>query len=397
MNLHKEAWRFPALLLLTVLANIGMGIVMPVLPIYFKQYDVSVAALSVPYATLVLGRLCSRAFSPAAIMRWGHRRAVMAAFLLYALVFAAYLGAGSLAQFGMLRFIEGLVEGVLAIALNDLAIGYVRGVDSQQRVRLMGRFGSAFGLGFLLGPLAGAAIAHWLGLQAIFVAGALVGLLAMLLAGVALAPVAARAGHAGPRPALGMLLALYSPQSLRRVLFFSLMILLPLHVTGALGMEASRVGMFFAASAVLTTLLMPLAGHVSQRIGQTALIDGGLWFMGAALLLMGLVQAPLGFAALFVLETVAFALMLPPAMALFSTAVEDHPERARVMGSMAFATELLSLPPAFLLPALYAYRPVLGWAAVAVLCLATLWAGRRARHHLAPAFSAAHLTREERI
>lgn len=366
---------FQSLLILTVLANIGMGIVIPVLPIYFKQYDVTIAALSAPYATLVLGRLCSRLIGPGIIMRSGHRLAIMGGFMLYALVFAAYLGADSLYQFGALRFVEGVVEGILGVALNDLAIAYTKGVDSNQRVHMMGRFGSAFGLGFLLGPLAGSAVCYGFGMSAIFVTGSLLGVAAVALSGIMLVNVAPSVAPLGSlrrrMQEAWLLIGLYSPQSLRRVLFFSLMILLPLHVTGYLHLKSEYVGLFFAASAVFTTFLMPMSVRLTKRIGTDITVSGGLCVMAVSLLALGIVSDPLLFATIFIIETAAFALMLPAAMAIFSEAVENHPERTKVIGTMAFVTELLSLPPAFLLPFLYAVHPDYGWEAVALLCVGT--------------------------
>jgi MFS family permease len=93
--------------------------------------------------------------------------------------------------------------------------------------------------------------------------------------------------------------------------------------------------------------------------------------MAVTLFALGIVGDPLLFATIFIVETVAFALMLPAAMAIFSEAVENHPERTKVIGTMAFVTELLSLPPAFLLPFLYAMHPGYSWGAVALLCIGT--------------------------
>lgn len=365
--------RFNSLLALTVLANLGMGIVMPILPIYFKQYDVTIAALGAPYATLVAGRLFSRLIGPRFIMRCGHRVAVMGGFFLYAMVFVAYLGADSIYAFGALRFLEGIVEGMLAVALNDLAIAYTKGATSEQRVRLMGRFGSAFGLGFLLGPLAGSAVAYVFGMRAIFIAGALVGAAAVVLSGLMLVNAAPSVKPfsivRGRMKEAALLIGLYSPQSLRRLVFFSLMILLPLHVSEQLHLGSEYVGLFFAASAVLTTLLMPMSASITRRIGVDATVSWGLCTMAACLLGLGILHDPLTFAIVFIIETIAFSLMLPPAMAIFSEAVENHADRTRILGTMTFVTELLSLPPAFLLPLFYAFHPALAWSAVALLSL----------------------------
>lgn len=368
--------RFNSLLVLTVIANAGMGIIVPVLPVYFRQYGVGAIELSGPFVMLVIGRMVSRGFAPGLIARIGHRKSVMGCFAIYAATFAAYLGAQSLGYFSGLRFLEGLVEGLLAVALNDLAIAYTQGLAAPERTRLMGRFGAAFGLGFLLGPLLGSGVSLLFGLQAIFVAGALLGVVAIGLAAWMLADAPAQAqARRDPLGGLrghGLLLGLYSPQVLRRAVFFSLMILLPLHVTDQLGMAVQGSGLFFGASAILTTLLMPQAGRWAQKIGVGRAVWTGLAVMTLAFVLMGVTHHAAAFWALFVIETTAFALMLPPAMTVFGNAVDSQATRTRILGNMAFATEAISLPLAVVLPWAYARGAVFAWSVVALLCAAAL-------------------------
>ncbi len=369
--------KFASLLVLTVIANTGMGIIMPVLPVYFKRYGVGVVELGGPFVMLVAGRMVSRAFAPSLIGMVGHRKTVMACFAIYAATFAAYLGAQSLYLFSGLRFLEGIVEGLLAVALNDLAIAYTQGLDSMRRTQLMGRFGASFGLGFVLGPMLGSSIAWLFGLRAIFVAGALLGVAAIGLAAwmvndapaqLAVFPAAQLRGLGG----IGLLLGLYSPLCLRRVVFFSLMILLPLYVTEQLGMGIESAGLFFAVSAVLTTTLMPQASRWAERIGVRRAVWTGLLVMAVAIAAMGITRDPVVFWALFVVESIAFALMLPPAMTIFSGAVDSQATRTRILGNMAFATETISLPLAAILPWSYARSPAYAWALVALLCLLAL-------------------------
>lgn len=380
--------RFASLLALTVLANMGVGIVMPVLPLYFEHHDVSVAGLGLPFVTLVAGRLASRAGVARVIERLGHRHVVMAAFLIYAVVFFLYLAAGSLHVFAALRFGEGIVEGVLAVALNDLAIAYTKGSVAEVRVRAMGRFSAAFGLGFLLGPLAGSAVAYLWGLPAIFIAAGVLGLGAVLVTArfIVDAPAAASSTAATDRlVGVGLLIGLYSPQFLRRLVFFSLMILLPLHAHDRLRLAPEAVGLFFSASAVITTAVMPFAAIVAKRVGAERMVRAGLFVMIVALALFAVPDTVAGFAALFLVETFAFALMLPPAMSIFGDAIDNQVKRTQLLGVMAFVTEIASLPLAAILPACYAASPAAAWSAVAVVAAAALAAFVGARRRLVQA------------
>ncbi|MFL6655835.1 MAG: MFS transporter [Sulfurifustis sp.] len=377
--------RFASLLVLTVLANMGMGVVMPVLPLYFEQHDVSVASLGLPFVTLVAGRLASRAGVARIIERFGHRRVVMTAFLIYTVVFFLYLAAGTLRVFAALRFGEGIVEGVLAVALNDLAIAYTKGSVAEARVRAMGRFSAAFGVGFLLGPLAGSAVAYLWGLPAIFVAAGVLGLGAVLLTARFIVDAPAATGSAATTERLvgvGVLMGLYSPQFLRRLVFFSLMILLPLHAHDRLQLTPEAVGLFFSASAVITTAIMPFAAIVAKRVGAERGMRAGLLAMIATLALFPVPETVAGFATLFFVETLAFALMLPPAMSIFGDAIDNQAKRTQLLGLMAFVTEIVSLPLAAILPACYAASPAAAWSVVAALAAAALAAFVGARRRL---------------
>ncbi len=379
--------RFNSLLVLTVVANTGMGIIIPVLPVYFRQYGVGAIELSGPFVMLVIGRMVSRGFAPGLIARVGHRKAVMGSFAVYAVAFLAYLGAQSLGYFSALRFLEGLVEGLLAVALNDLAIAYTKGMEPAERTKLMGGFGASFGLGFLLGPLLGSAGAYLFGLQTIFVAGAVLGVVAIGLAAwmITDAPAQAQAKRdvLGRLQGYGLMLGLYSPQVLRRAVFFSLMILLPLHVTDQLGLPAHSVGLFFGVSAVLTTLLMPQAGRWAEKLGVSRAVWTGLAVMTVSFVLMGLTRNVATFGVLFVVETIAFALMLPPAMTVFGNAVDSQTTRTRILANMAFATEAISLPLALVLPWAYACSVQLSWMVVSLLCVAALTMFLASGHALA--------------
>lgn len=366
--------KFNSLLVLTVIANAGMGIIMPVLPLYFRQYGVGAIELSGPFVMLVIGRMVSRGFAPGLIAQVGHRKAVMGSFAVYAVTFAAYLGAQSLCYFSALRFLEGLVEGLLAVVLNDLAIAYTHGMQSAKRTKLMGRFGASFGLGFLLGPLLGSAIAYLFGLQAIFVAGAVLGVAAIGLGAWMIMDAPAQAKHDGVGGLKGhrLLLGLYSPQVLRRAVFFSLMILLPLHVTDQLDLPSHGAGLFFGVSAVITTMLMPQADRWAEKLGVSRAVWTGLAVMTVSFVLMGLTRSVTVFWVLFVIETIAFALMLPPAMTVFGNAVDNQATRTRILGNMAFATEAISLPLAVVLPWAYARNVALSWIVVSLLCMSAL-------------------------
>lgn len=368
----KSTTHFNALLAITFVSNIGVGLVMPILPLYLHESGITISALGLPFATLVLGRLSSRLFCPAIITRTGHRTATVAMFMMYSAVLIAYLGSPGMLRFCALRFAEGVVEGVLAVVLNDLAIACTSGYPSRLRVSAMGRFSAAFGLGFLAGPLLGSLVSWLANLEMVFVVAAAITACGAACAWLFIGPSAVASRRTPLRFAMaGRLAATYSPQWLRRIVFLSLMILLPLHVTGALQLRAEFSGVLFSASALLTTAVMPLAGAVSARLGARPTVLYGLALIGVSLLTLGVVTRPPLFVAIFLLETLCFAVAIPPAMSMFAALVEEMPARPLIVGTLSAFSELLSLPLTLLLPWLYVRDAPAAWALVATTAFVT--------------------------
>ncbi|KVR40765.1 MFS transporter [Burkholderia multivorans] len=363
--------RFNALLGVTVVSNVGVGLVIPILPNYLHKAGLSIPALGMPFTMLVLGRLCSRLFAPWVIARMGHRTVAASMFLLYSVVLACYLGASNLLQFDALRFLEGIIEGVLAIALNDLAIAWTSNLRNEERVAAMGRFGAAFGLGFLLGPLLGSFVSYLADVRGVFAAGAIVTAGAAVLAASWLASDKPRQRAPLSLAASGELVAVYCPQWLRRVAFLSLMILLPLQVTGPLHLRGEVAGLLFSASAILSTTVMPLASKISKRIGARTTVIYGLFLIGVTLLTLGITKDPYTFMVVFLLETLCFAIAIPPAMSEFGFAVDERPDRTSIVATLSLFTEIVSLPVTLLLPWLYARQPLAAWVFIAGMSFVT--------------------------
>jgi len=360
---------FLVVVILTTAINTGMGIIIPVLPLLLLNFGYSTAGLTLPFIALILGRLISRAFAGWIIRRFTDKYTVIGCFALYALVFVGYVHVTAAEVFIGLRFLEGVVEGISIVCLTDLAIT----LSSHNRGRRMGLFGSAFGLGFILGPAIGGAVYELLGATAMFLFGALIGGVGLVLSfwlpgGHTLKATAARPWLTVIRE-YAALLPLYGPTLMRRVLFFSFMILLPLYVTGHLGLSAGHVALFFSGSAIVSTILMPITGHLADKVPAGRIVLLSLGLMGVLVAGFGVVHDGVWFTGLFVAETLAFAFMLPAGMKIFADAVDGHAERSTIIGAFSGLTEAVTLVLAVLLPPLFALDPKLTWFSLGALCL----------------------------
>jgi len=360
--------QFLLVVALTVAVNTGMGIIIPVLPTFLKDYGFSTAGLSLPFFCLIVGRMVSKSFSGQIINWLSNKGTLIGCFALYTLVFVAYPYVSDGRMFLALRFLEGVVEGVSVVCLTDLAIA----LSTENRGKLMGYFGSAFGLGFIIGPMIGGVVFELMGTTAMFFSGAVIGalgLLGSLLVPATQAKPAAKAGWV--RTVLSSLnyLPLYGPSLMRRVLFFSFMMVLPLYVTAELGLNAAKVALFFSGSAVISTALMPFTGRLADKMPAARIVLVSLALMGLLIAGFGLTRNVALFVVLFAAETLAFAFMLPAGTKVFADAVDRHPERGSVIGAFGALTEFVTLVLAVIVPPLYALSATTTWAALGALCL----------------------------
>lgn len=359
---------FLVVVCLTVAVNAGMGLIVPILPTFLQDYGFSIAGLSLPFVSLIVGRMLSKTCAAQIIALLSNKVTLVVSFVLYALIFACYPLVESAYGFIALRFFEGVVEGISIICLTDLAIVLSR----ENRGKLMGIFGSSFGIGFVVGPLLGGICFELGGAEAMFAAGSVMGGLAavvsLLVPSIEQVPPKKRGVWLLPAMAHMKFLPEYGPSIIRRAVFFSFMMVLPLFVTAQLGLKATEVALYFTASAVISALLMPFTGKLADRIAPEKILALSLPLMALLIMLFGATSDVVVFTALFLVESLAFAFMLPAGMKVFADAVDGHPERTDIVSSFGGLTEALTLVLAVLVPWLYSIDALITWIAIGLLC-----------------------------
>jgi MFS transporter, DHA1 family, tetracycline resistance protein len=131
---------------------VGFGIVFPILPVYAKRFHVSSATATGLVAAFALA---SFVFSPV----WGRvsdrvgRKPILLLSLVGTAVGSLLTGlAGGIAILYLGRIVDGISGASVSVAqasVSDVA-------SPQQRSRLFGLLGAAFGVGFVVGPALGA-------------------------------------------------------------------------------------------------------------------------------------------------------------------------------------------------------------------------------------------------
>ena len=131
---------------------LGFGIIIPLLPLYAERFGASATTIGLLFASYSLAQFV---FSPI----WGRisdrvgRRPILLITIAGSALGSLILGfAGSLPLLFLGRILDGASGASVAVAratVSDVA-------DADQRPRLMGLLGAAFGFGFVVGPALGA-------------------------------------------------------------------------------------------------------------------------------------------------------------------------------------------------------------------------------------------------
>ena len=144
-------------LFVTILVNlIGFGIIIPLLPFYAEQFGASPIVIGLLFASFSIAQLVAAPLLGEWSDRWGRRPVLILSLIGTAVSFAMLAVAGSLTMLFAARIVDGLSGGNITTAR-----AYIADVSTEEnRAKMYGFLGAAFGLGFILGPALGGAFSH---------------------------------------------------------------------------------------------------------------------------------------------------------------------------------------------------------------------------------------------
>lgn len=271
---------------------VGFGIVLPILPLYAERFGAEALSATALVAAFSGAQLV---FSPI----WGRlsdrvgRKPILVLSLAGTAVASLLTGlAGSLTVLFVARVLDGISGASVSVAqaaVADIA-------PPEQRARLLGLLGAAFGLGFVAGPAIGA-LAALGGPELPF----------FLAAGIAAvnAVVAWRRlpethpGHGIDRPVLERIpwdrrgvVGLVAVAFVGLVAFSGFEATFALFAEQRLGLRLSSIGALFAAiGLVLVLVQVRVLGRVVDRLGEALTLRTGLVLNGVGLALLAAVHS----------------------------------------------------------------------------------------------------------
>ncbi|KAF1078867.1 Multidrug resistance protein MdtG [Methanogenium sp. MK-MG] len=176
----EEFFRGPMYILLVAvfLGMLGLGIVIPLLPIFVDNFGASHFWVGALFAGYGLSRIM---FTPAIANysdRHGRKWLISAGLALYTVVSLCYIFAGSVCELFVIRFVHGIASAMI----GPIAMAYVGDLTPQgMEGQYQGRLSNVFYLGMGAGPLIGGALYHLSGLSAVFLLMAVLSFIPCLL------------------------------------------------------------------------------------------------------------------------------------------------------------------------------------------------------------------------
>lgn len=153
---------FLVALVIAVVVALGFGLVVPVLPLFVRAFDVGLFAVTAVVAAFAGVRLLSSIYTGALADRIGSSRAVGWGAIIVAV---SSLGVAVAPNYWTVLVVRGLGGFGSALFFNALLTHVVRTVASDQRGRAVGLLQGAFLFGIAFGPSVGGVLAAPLGLR----------------------------------------------------------------------------------------------------------------------------------------------------------------------------------------------------------------------------------------
>lgn len=303
---------------------VGFGIVMPILPFFARRFGASPVQMGLLVTFWALSQFAAAPFWGAAADRVGRKPVLIIGLAGYAIGFMAMAFAQSYAMLLGARILGGLLSASVMPAGQAIAADLSAPED---RGAVMGHMAAGFGMGFLVGPALGGALAL-AGPAVPFYAAAAASVLALplVILRVAEPPVDARRAAAARLGGLAVVETLRSPEMPLYLMSFagtfggsSMFSMLGYYAMDRAGGSPSHVGLMFTAlglGAVVTQAL--LVGRVTRRWGEPAGIRIGFLVGAVGFLAVALAGQPATITAAVGLTSVAMALIRPSLAALNS-------------------------------------------------------------------------------
>jgi DHA1 family solute carrier family 18 vesicular amine transporter 1/2 len=308
--------------LVTFTDLVAYSIAVPVLPDYVRRFGASPATIGFLFGSFGITLLAVSIPMGAISDRIGRKGPMVLATLLLALSTTAFAFANSLPMLFGARLLQGVADGVTWV------VGFALIADlygPEERGSMMGLVMSATSLGVIVGPSLGGWLYELGGIRLPFlVVAAAAALTAVAFLLIRIPDRAATRGVPMTRilkhRAIVMCAGVAAAGS---ATYAMLEPVLPLVLEGRFSLGPARIGLMFAAAAVVSAILHPIYGRLSDWWGGRRLMLVGLT---AGALLLPLLNVPADWQSMTVSMVIVFAalgLIVTPSLAYMAEAASS--------------------------------------------------------------------------
>ena len=281
---------FPILGLSIFSSMLGVGIILPLLPIYAENLGATGVWLGIIFAGFSISRTIIMPVAGRLSDRRGRKLILGIGLFAFALTSLGYIWANDTASLFLIRFLQGIASGMIL----PIAQAYIGDIAPEgEEGKWMGYFNATFFTGFGFGPLMGGIVTEHLGMNAAFYAMGGLNLLAFLGVALFLPEISTRKKATAANSSYKDIAA----SSVMRGLFsfrlgFALargafVTFLPILAGINLGLGPSLIGILLTVNILGMALLQIPAGIIADRFNRRALI-----VLGCAIHLVALALIP---------------------------------------------------------------------------------------------------------
>lgn len=306
----------------------GFYLLLPTLPLYIKHLGGSETQVGLAAGAFTLTAVVFRPMVGGLVDRYGRRAFYIWGLIFFVLSMYLYDWVGSILLLLALRILHGA-----SWAFSTTSIGTVITdlIPASRRGEGMGWYGMAMTVAMAIGPMLGTYIVGGYSFQTLFLVATGLSLVAFILAYMTRAPyqVKPSAGRIQlvEKSVLPVTVAIF----FLAVAYGGITTFLPLFA------ESIRVnpGTFFLVYAVALTLIRPIAGKLSDRFGEAAVIIPSLVVTAGALIVLSLSSGLPGLIIAAILYGIGFGSAQP---ALQAATLRIAPEDRRGAANASFMT-----------------------------------------------------------
>lgn len=267
---------FLVLFISIMIAMLGVGIIVPLLPVYAEEMGATGLWVGIIFSGFLLARLILMPFVGRFSDRKGRKPFIVAGLFFYALLSLGYVWADRVGELAFVRMLHGLAAALVL----PIAIAYIGDITPQGKEGVsMGSFNIALFLGFGLGPLMGGILKDYLSMNSAFLAMGGLAFVALVLVLKFLPKISVRERRFKGKEVSFRLM--FESKVLKGLLIFrlvnalgrgSIICFLPLFAANTLKLSGSQIGVVISILVLSIALLQTPFGMLADRFNRRNMV-----------------------------------------------------------------------------------------------------------------------------